>query len=245
MKVKYDKEANAAYIQLSSKKPDGAIEMAEGVILHTTSKNEIVAIEILDATKKFPIKTLYKLELSPVAAWSGEGKKNPRVDLAVVILDEAKETPINLLAVIELKHYDIHYNSIGANKDMDHLEALRKGIYYPYSDSPTKLRARKAYFLYLVDEGKISFNASLRRKIERLKENRYLKVFLGYGDKGEFVTQQWGCTEIVDEGAYKSKKFQIPGETFRVLKEKEEREYGEYRTRRLVLEAWDNYWGNA
>jgi hypothetical protein len=27
------------------------------------------------------------------------------------------------------------------------------------------------------------------------------------------------------------------GETFRVLKEKEEREYGEYRTRRLVLEA--------
>jgi hypothetical protein len=29
------------------------------------------------------------------------------------------------------------------------------------------------------------------------------------------------------------------GETFRILKEKEEREYGEYRTRRLVLEAWD------
>ncbi len=65
MKVKYDKEANAAYIQLSSKKPDGAVEMAEGVILHTTSKNEIVAIEILDAAKKIPIKTLYRLELSP------------------------------------------------------------------------------------------------------------------------------------------------------------------------------------
>jgi hypothetical protein len=31
----------------------------------------------------------------------------------------------------------------------------------------------------------------------------------------------------------------FPGETFRVLKEKEERKYGEYRTRRLVLEAWD------
>ena len=30
----------------------------------------------------------------------------------------------------------------------------------------------------------------------------------------------------------------FPGETFRVLKEKEERLYGEYRTRRLVLEAW-------
>lgn len=31
----------------------------------------------------------------------------------------------------------------------------------------------------------------------------------------------------------------IPGETFRVLKEKEVRLYGEYRTTRLVLEAWD------
>ena len=31
----------------------------------------------------------------------------------------------------------------------------------------------------------------------------------------------------------------FPGETFRVLKEKEVRLYGEYRTRRLVLKAWD------
>jgi hypothetical protein len=30
-----------------------------------------------------------------------------------------------------------------------------------------------------------------------------------------------------------------PGETLRVLKEKEEKQYGEYRTRRLVLKAWD------
>lgn len=30
----------------------------------------------------------------------------------------------------------------------------------------------------------------------------------------------------------------FPGETFLVLKEKEIRDYGEYRTRRLVLEAW-------
>jgi len=31
----------------------------------------------------------------------------------------------------------------------------------------------------------------------------------------------------------------FPDETFRVLKQKEERLYGEYRTRRLVLAAWD------
>ncbi len=68
MKVKYDKKADAAYIQLSSKKPDGAVEIAEGVALHTTSKNEIVSIEILDASKKFPIKTLYKLDLTSVVS---------------------------------------------------------------------------------------------------------------------------------------------------------------------------------
>ena len=31
----------------------------------------------------------------------------------------------------------------------------------------------------------------------------------------------------------------FPGETFRVLKEKEVKQFGEYRTSRLVLEAWD------
>jgi hypothetical protein len=31
----------------------------------------------------------------------------------------------------------------------------------------------------------------------------------------------------------------FPGETFRVLKEKELRQFGEYRTRRLVVEAWE------
>ena len=68
MKVKYDKKADAAYIVLSSKKPDGAVEIAEGVALHTTSKDEIVSIEILDASKKFPIKTLYKLDLTSASS---------------------------------------------------------------------------------------------------------------------------------------------------------------------------------
>jgi hypothetical protein len=34
-----------------------------------------------------------------------------------------------------------------------------------------------------------------------------------------------------------------PGETFRVLKNNEIRQFGEYRTRRLVLEAWDRLFG--
>ncbi len=37
----------------------------------------------------------------------------------------------------------------------------------------------------------------------------------------------------------------FPGETFRVLKDKEIRQFGEYRTRRLVLDAWDRLEGVA
>jgi hypothetical protein len=36
-----------------------------------------------------------------------------------------------------------------------------------------------------------------------------------------------------------------PSETFRVLKKNEEREFGEYRTQRLVLEAWDKLAGGV
>ena len=35
-----------------------------------------------------------------------------------------------------------------------------------------------------------------------------------------------------------------PSETFRVLKNNEIREFGEYRTQRLVLEAWDRLFGS-
>ncbi|ADH65163.1 hypothetical protein Mesil_3351 (plasmid) [Allomeiothermus silvanus DSM 9946] len=45
----------------------------------------------------------------------------------------------------------------------------------------------------------------------------------------------------LDERAYRKRveASRFPGETFRVLKDKDIRRYGEYRTRRLVLEAWE------
>ncbi len=112
----------------------------------------------------------------------GKGKKYHRIDIAVVTLDDDKETPapINLLAVIELKHYDAHYNSIGLNKDLDNLKTLQNGVYYPYK--PTrKLIPKKAYFIYLVDKGKISLNQNLQAKIRRLKNKGYLKIFMETG----------------------------------------------------------------
>ncbi len=62
MKVSYDKKQDIAYIRFSSKKPDGAIEITEGVVLDTTAKNEIVGIEIFDASTRFPVRNLFTLE---------------------------------------------------------------------------------------------------------------------------------------------------------------------------------------
>jgi uncharacterized protein YuzE len=63
MKVRYDAKHDIAYIRFSQKKPDGAIEIDEGIVLDTTAKDEIVGIEIFDATKRLPIKSLFQLEI--------------------------------------------------------------------------------------------------------------------------------------------------------------------------------------
>ena len=62
MTVRYDDEVDAAYIQLSSKRPNGAIEVKAGVIVHVANKDEIVGIEILKASERFPIRNLHHLQ---------------------------------------------------------------------------------------------------------------------------------------------------------------------------------------
>jgi hypothetical protein len=61
-------------------------------------------------------------------------------------------------------------------------------------------------------------------------------------DLDAFYARAYGLTRdelryILDPADVKGPDY--PSETFRVLKEKEIRRFGEYRTRRLVLEAWD------
>jgi uncharacterized protein YuzE len=65
MRVYYDNEIDALYIKLGNQKPEGVIEISEGVNLDTTSEDKIVGIEILNASKRMNIKTIlsYELEL--------------------------------------------------------------------------------------------------------------------------------------------------------------------------------------
>ena len=60
MKVTYDKEVDAVFMRLSQKRPKGAIELQEGIILHVTEDEKIVGIEILNARKRLPVATLPK-----------------------------------------------------------------------------------------------------------------------------------------------------------------------------------------
>ena len=64
MRVHYDDEVDALYLELGDEPPEGVVEITEGVNLDTTSRGRIVGIEILDASKKIDLKTVlsYKLE---------------------------------------------------------------------------------------------------------------------------------------------------------------------------------------
>jgi len=64
MKVYYDDEVDALYLQFEDIKPDGVIEIAEGINLDTTAENKMVGIEILDASKKININTILSYSLS-------------------------------------------------------------------------------------------------------------------------------------------------------------------------------------
>jgi len=63
MKIYYDEKVDAAYIKLSKKKPDGVVEISDYVNLDTTIDGEITGIELLEASKKIPIKTLFHYEV--------------------------------------------------------------------------------------------------------------------------------------------------------------------------------------
>ncbi len=63
MKIFYDKETDSAYIELSQDTPTGVVEVSEGVNIDTTDDNRIVGIELLNASTKFSIDTLFRFEV--------------------------------------------------------------------------------------------------------------------------------------------------------------------------------------
>ena len=65
MKIYYDQEVDAAYFRLSEELPSGVVEVSEVVNLDLTEDGKIVGIEILNASKSFPIQSLFTCEYEP------------------------------------------------------------------------------------------------------------------------------------------------------------------------------------
>jgi len=64
MKVHYDEVTDSLYLELGDEKPDGVIEISEGVNIDTNSDGKLTGIEILTASKKIDMNTIlsYSLE---------------------------------------------------------------------------------------------------------------------------------------------------------------------------------------
>ena len=62
---------DAIYIALTTLKPEGVIEVAEGINIDVTEDGKIVGIELLDASEKVSIDTLltYEIAAESVADW--------------------------------------------------------------------------------------------------------------------------------------------------------------------------------
>ena len=67
MKVNYDNEVDALYIQISDEEPEGVIEVKEGLNIDITKDGKIVGIELLDASKKTSLNSFFSYEISPDA----------------------------------------------------------------------------------------------------------------------------------------------------------------------------------
>ena len=63
MKIEYDKEADALYIQLREASIEDNIDIEEGVTIDLDEKKHIVGIEILDASKRLSLKDLVNITI--------------------------------------------------------------------------------------------------------------------------------------------------------------------------------------
>jgi len=63
LKIEYDREADALYIQLREAYVDDNIDIEEGVTVDLDEKRHIVGIEILDVSKKLSLKDIVNITI--------------------------------------------------------------------------------------------------------------------------------------------------------------------------------------
>ena len=63
MRIEFDQEADALYVQIHEAYVAHVKEIEEGVIIDFDENGKVIGIEILDVTKRFPLKDLINLRV--------------------------------------------------------------------------------------------------------------------------------------------------------------------------------------
>ncbi len=63
MKIEYDNEADALYIELREAYVDNNIDIEEGVTVDVDKEGHIIGVEILDASKKLSLKDIANISI--------------------------------------------------------------------------------------------------------------------------------------------------------------------------------------
>ncbi|OGW06392.1 MAG: hypothetical protein A2Z59_11155 [Nitrospinae bacterium RIFCSPLOWO2_02_39_17] len=63
MKIEYDREADALYIQLREAFVEDNIDIEEGITIDLDEKRHLIGIEVLDASKKLSLKDLVNVTI--------------------------------------------------------------------------------------------------------------------------------------------------------------------------------------
>ena len=65
MKVNYDKEADAIYLEIQDGQADGVVEIKEGINIDLSKDGRILGIELLDASKKISLDSFLSYQVTP------------------------------------------------------------------------------------------------------------------------------------------------------------------------------------
>ena len=63
MRIEYDREADALYIQMQEKYVAKTKEVEEGVLIDFDGENKLIGIEMLDVTKRFDLSDITNLHV--------------------------------------------------------------------------------------------------------------------------------------------------------------------------------------
>ena len=64
MRIEYDKEADALYIQLREVYVDDNIDIEDGITVDLDEKRHVVGIEIMDASKKLSLSDMVNITIA-------------------------------------------------------------------------------------------------------------------------------------------------------------------------------------